>query len=79
MADVHFIPAEIAHHCLSPQGVGEVAKAYMAGAVIKPLVMIRKLRGAWVARFEFEAPIGPQNAREHALQLTLVIRPAGRV
>lgn len=79
MPDAYFIPAEIADHCLSPKGVSEVARALMAGARIKPLVMLRKLRGAWVVRYEFEEPIGPRNARQDALQLILVVHPSGRV
>lgn len=75
----YIVPTEIAQHCLSPAGIASLVKAMMNGARVRPLAMIRKLRGAWVVRFEFEEAIGPQNDRSDAMQLTLTVHPEGRL
>lgn len=75
MSAAYFVPVEIIDRCLSPSGMATVIKLTLAGAQRQPLAMVRVLRGAWVARFDFIEPVVTRNGSQNGLQLVLTVHP----
>lgn len=72
---IFYLPTEIADHCLKPSGHADLVRLMLRGARPEPLVMLRRLNGAWVARYAFkEAVQTPDGVVDH-WQATLAVHP----
>jgi hypothetical protein len=77
MNTVFMVPAEIVDRCLRPAAQADLIKLMMAGAHPQPLVMLRILNGAWVARYAFEEAIKTADGVVDCFQATLAVHPEG--
>jgi hypothetical protein len=78
MSAVHYlVPAELIHDHLRPQAYSELVQLMLRGAQPEPLVMVRILNGAWVARYAFKEAIRTADGVVSCFQATLRIHPEG--
>jgi hypothetical protein len=77
MSAVFMVPAEIVDRCLRPAAQADLIRLMLAGARPQPLVMLRILNGAWVARYAFHDPVRTADGMVDAFQATLAVHPEG--